>query len=287
MPDASFKGPVMVATDLEPDADEAVRQADTLAKREGQPLHACHVLPEVLRVRALFPQLHQPEAAELLALERRAGDEVARRVEELTGRFGEECPIWIDTGSPHGGILRQAERVGAGLIVLGPGPTAPRVVRGATVPVLVARPSPPGGVLGASDLSDPSRPALAAAAAEAARRAVALTLFHSVDVPLVDSAIGLMGPAFPAVTPAIMEDLRNHGRGELLAFCRRSGVNAECVVKDGRPAAAILEEARASRSGLIVVATHGSTGLARLALGSVAEAVLADAPCSVLVVRLG
>jgi nucleotide-binding universal stress UspA family protein len=284
---AWFRGPVLVATDLGPAADEAVRQADVLARREGHPLHACHVLPEVLRVRVLFPQLHQPEAAELLALERQVGDQVARRVEELTGRSGGEDAVGVETGSPHAGILRQAERVRAGLIVVGGGPTAARVVRGATVPVLVARPSPPGGVLAASDLSDPSLPALTAAAAEAARRAVPLTFFHCVDVPLIDSAIGLMGPAFPSVTPAIMEDARNHGRAELQAFARRAGVDAECVVKEGRPAGAIMEEARASRSGLIVVGTHGRTALARLALGSVTEAVLADAPCSVLVVRIG
>jgi nucleotide-binding universal stress UspA family protein len=282
-----FKGPVLVATDLQPGADEAVRQAHALVPGEGEPLYACHVLPEVLRVRALVPHLHEGDATDLLALERGAAAKVGGRLEELTGRSAAGYAVGVDTGSPHGGILRQAERVGAGLIVAGAGGTATRVVRGASVPVLVARPSPPGGVLGASDLSDPSLPALTAAAAEAARRAVPLTFFHCVDVPLIDSAMGLMGPAFPAATPAIMEDARNHARGELLAFCRRSGVDAECVVKEGRPAAAILDEARASRSGLIVVGTHGRTCLERLALGSVAEAVLADAPCSVLVVRFG
>jgi nucleotide-binding universal stress UspA family protein len=278
---------VLVATDLARAADEAIRQADVLARLDGQPLHVCHVLPEVLRVRALFPQLHQREAADLLALERELGDQVARRVEELTGRAGGECAVGVETGSPHAGILRQAERVRAGLIVVGGGPTAARVVRGAMVPVLVARPSPPGGVLGASDFSDPSLPALSAAAAEAARRALSVTFFHCVDVPLIDSAMGLMGPASPAVNLAIMEAARDHGRGELQAFARRAGVDAECVVKDGRPAGAIVEEARALQSGLIVVGTHGRTALARLALGSVAEAVLADAPCSVLVVRFG
>ena len=284
---AWFKGPVLAATDLEPAADEAVRQADALASREGEPLHVCHVLPEVLRVRALFPQLHEPEAAELLALERQAGDQVARRVEELTGRSGGQYAVAIDTGSPHGGILRQAERVHAGLIVVGAGPTAARVVRGASVPVLVARPSPAGRVLAATDFSDPSLPALAAAAAEARRRGVPLTLLHSLHVPLAAYSGGVTGFVFPSVTPALMEDARAALRAELQAFAQRAETDAECLIEDGPPAAAILNAGRTLTAGLVVVGTHGRTALARIALGSVAEAVLSAAPCSVLVVRIG
>jgi nucleotide-binding universal stress UspA family protein len=282
-----FDGPVLAATDLQPAADEAVRQAHALAEREGQPLHVCHVLPEMLRVRALFPQLHQPEVAERLALERQAGDQAARRVRELTGRTDDTYAVAVDAGSPHGGILRQAERVGAGLIVVGAGATAPRVVRGASVPVLVARPSPAGRVLAATDFSDPSLPALAAAAAEARRRDVPLTLLHSLDVPLAAYSGGVTGFVFPAVTPAVMEQTRAALHAELQAFAQRVVTDAECLIGDGPAATAILNAAKALPAGMVVVGTHGRTGLTRLALGSVAEAVLAGAPCSVLVVRLG
>jgi nucleotide-binding universal stress UspA family protein len=282
-----FEGPVMAAIDLQAGGDEAVRQAHALAEREGQPLHVCFVLPEPLRVRALFPHLHQADTDDLLALERQAADQVAQRVGQLTGRSGGRYAVEIDAGSPHGGILRQADRAGAGLIVVGAGATAARVVRGASVPVLVARPSLAGRVLAATDFSDPSLPALAAAAAEARRRGVPLTLLHSLHVPLAAYSGGVTGFVFPSVTPALMEDARAALRAKLQAFAQRAGTDAECLIEDGPPAAAILDAAKTLPAGLVVVGTHGRTALARIALGSVAEAVLSAAPCSVLVIRFG
>jgi type II secretory ATPase GspE/PulE/Tfp pilus assembly ATPase PilB-like protein/nucleotide-binding universal stress UspA family protein len=60
------------------------------------------------------------------------------------------------------------------------------------------------------------------------------------------------------------------------------------TVKDvvvGPPAEAIVAYARGHAIDLIVIGTHGRTGIARLALGSVAQRVLRDAPCEVSVVR--
>ena len=54
----------------------------------------------------------------------------------------------------------------------------------------------------------------------------------------------------------------------------------------GDPASAIVGYARDAAMDLIVMGTHGRTGLDRLLLGSVAEKVLRDAPCSVLVAKL-
>jgi nucleotide-binding universal stress UspA family protein len=53
----------------------------------------------------------------------------------------------------------------------------------------------------------------------------------------------------------------------------------------GKPAAEICDIARRSEADIIVIATHGHTGLARTLLGSTAEAVIRHAPCPVLVAR--
>jgi nucleotide-binding universal stress UspA family protein len=58
------------------------------------------------------------------------------------------------------------------------------------------------------------------------------------------------------------------------------------VFLEGDPATEIVGYARDARLDLIVMGTHGRTGLDRILLGSVAEKVLRDAPCSVLVVKL-
>jgi nucleotide-binding universal stress UspA family protein len=58
------------------------------------------------------------------------------------------------------------------------------------------------------------------------------------------------------------------------------------VFLQGDPATEIVRYARDSAEDLIVMGTHGRTGLERLLMGSVAEKVMRDAPCSVLVVKL-
>lgn len=58
-------------------------------------------------------------------------------------------------------------------------------------------------------------------------------------------------------------------------------------VREGRPAGIIVDVARASAIDLIVMGTHGRTGVSHALLGSVAERVLRTAPCPVLTVRTG
>jgi nucleotide-binding universal stress UspA family protein len=67
----------------------------------------------------------------------------------------------------------------------------------------------------------------------------------------------------------------------------RLGIAATCKVTHDPPHAEIIKLADALEPELLVVGTHRRTGLARLALGSVAERVVATATCSVLVVRVG
>lgn len=61
--------------------------------------------------------------------------------------------------------------------------------------------------------------------------------------------------------------------------------DVDTVAYVGRPAPTILEYAKAGGFDLIVMGTHGRTGLSHLITGSVAEQVLRAAPCAVLTVR--
>ena len=63
------------------------------------------------------------------------------------------------------------------------------------------------------------------------------------------------------------------------------GLSTEAIATQGDPGSAIVEAAREWAADLIVVGSHGRTGLKRLLLGSVAQAVVAKAPCSVEVAR--
>jgi nucleotide-binding universal stress UspA family protein len=64
------------------------------------------------------------------------------------------------------------------------------------------------------------------------------------------------------------------------------GVQAESVILKGAPSDAIIAYASENNIDLIVMSTHGRTGLARLVFGSVAESVLHRAACPVLLVRV-
>jgi nucleotide-binding universal stress UspA family protein len=152
--------------------------------------------------------------------------------------------------------------------------------------VLVARPSPSGGaVLGASDFSDPSLPALRLAAAEAARRHARLRLIHCLDI---DASAYLAAAGAPGVlvTPPFPDEAVKEMEADARDRLRTIGGDAELVVVRYSPLSAITSEATETPTSLVVVGTHGRSGLARLALGSVAETVMRDAPCSVLVVPL-
>lgn len=283
-------GPILVATDLSDAADAALREGHALAATLGAPLIACHVLPEAFKVRVLFPQdagIDTPAQAEL---ERAATAAVRGRLDAVLGAASPSVPVEIETGSAHAGILAVADRVGAGLVVVGPGATAHRVARGATGPVLVARPSPTGGgVLAATDFSDPSLPAVHLGADEARRRGVRFRVVHCLDF---DESAYLGGASMPGMLiaaplpQAMIDDLEQATRGRLTAALAAMNIVSEGVVRRGRPADVIAEAARSATTALVVVGTRGRTGLARLALGSVAEAVMSHAPCSVLVVPL-
>lgn len=66
---------------------------------------------------------------------------------------------------------------------------------------------------------------------------------------------------------------------------RAAGLTAETAVRDGDPRSVIVDEAREWGADLIVLGSHGYTGLRRWLLGSVAQSVVGHAPCSVEVVR--
>jgi nucleotide-binding universal stress UspA family protein len=76
-------------------------------------------------------------------------------------------------------------------------------------------------------------------------------------------------------------------RGEIGYLLARAGGDprrARIVIAEGVPVDAILDRASADRVDMIVVGTHGRTGIPRLLMGSVAEGVLRRASCPVVVV---
>ncbi len=66
---------------------------------------------------------------------------------------------------------------------------------------------------------------------------------------------------------------------------KRKGLKIESAVREGDARSVIVDEARKWSADLIVLGSHGYTGIKRLLLGSVASSVVSHAPCSVEIVR--
>ncbi len=66
---------------------------------------------------------------------------------------------------------------------------------------------------------------------------------------------------------------------------RRDGLTVDIQVEEGDRAGAIIDVARVEKADLIVMTTHGRTGVSRWVIGSITERVLHEAPCPVLAVR--
>ncbi|TKD13100.1 universal stress protein [Polyangium fumosum] len=290
---------VLVATDLSDSADEAIKLGHEYAKRAGGKFVVCHVVHEVLRSAPLFPQAIQADMEALIHAESRAAAAVEDRVKDLTGLPSSGFEVRIESGGADAAILRVAEDVSATLVVTGSrgltgiarlllGNVAERIVRYAHCPVLVARPHARSKkILAATDLSELSQPGVALAGQVAAEQGAALTVVHALDV-LPAPALGFTVPfgGAPIIPPPeLIEQMRVGADGVVGGMIDRLGIKADRRVSEGDAATVVIRTAEELDVDLVVVSTHGRTGLARVALGSVAEKVVRGVQCSVLVAR--
>lgn len=282
--------PVLAATDFSNAADEALRQAQMEARHRRARLVVCHILPDAVRVRVLFPHEAGPDLPARAALEGAARESLRLHVAAVLGHPADPIQLQIGAGSPHDGILDIADRIGAALIVTGPGHTAARVARAGRFPLLVARPSPGRGpVIGATDFSSAAVPAIVDAAAAAAASRNPLVVMHCLDVDptAAMAAAGTVGAVpLPTVPEDVVRDMTADSVRQLNDALARSGAAGRALVLQAPPGRGIVHAAQAEAASLVVVGTHGRAGLVRLLMGSVAEYVAVHAPCSVRIVPL-
>jgi nucleotide-binding universal stress UspA family protein len=140
-------------------------------------------------------------------------------------------------------------------------------------------------ILHPSDFSTASRPAFKKAIELAKKERATLEIVH-VTAPIISM------PGYAYVSPRTYDEwaasatewARKNMEG-LLKQARAAGVKAQSLTVTGAPADMIARAARTRRADLIVMGTHGRSGLSRFLIGSVASRVIATAPCPVLTVR--
>ncbi|CAN5923971.1 universal stress protein [soil metagenome] len=284
---------VLVATDFTAGAAHAAARAAGLPLAKGARLSILHVLPD---------RLPQKLRASAEAEARRQLGRVTRAVSKaVSARGRSDLAIASDfcAGQAYVEIIRRARSAGAELIVLGRhgrrpfkdmflGSTASRVLRAGDVPVLVVsrRPARPyRRPMVAVDLEDTSRAVVDLALRVLAPEVSSAVLAHAYHVPFE-------GFLTPGARPGDVTELRKEYLGiarsslvRLIASLGPCGVAWETSVRRGDPRSVILLDAARQRADLLVIGTHGRSGLAHALIGSVAEGIVDSAPLDVLVAR--
>jgi nucleotide-binding universal stress UspA family protein len=140
-------------------------------------------------------------------------------------------------------------------------------------------------ILHATDFSSASRPAFAKAIELAKGSRSELLVLHVLNpmVPMIGDR-----PIDPPTYAQLQHASRASALKQLARWTARAqaaGARATALLMEGSEAGTITRVARSRRTSMIVIGTHGRSGLERVLLGSVATRVVSQAPCPVLTVR--
>jgi nucleotide-binding universal stress UspA family protein len=289
---------ILYATDLSSASGPAWDEAQRLGRLFDAEIVLLHVVapPPVFPIEGYVP----PEVYEdLLESGRRdAQERFDRLLGSVTGS-GLKLRLRLEEGRPAARILEVATQEAADLLVVGThgrtgverlvlGSVADRMVRQASCPVLTARSTPEGGprreirrICYATDFSPTARAAWSWVVALASAAGAEVDLAHVAFGPVPDRHLSAEAIGRLAML------LQEQGRMEAERFLEQSTLPRERVhvrVMNGVPGEQIVHCAQEHAADLIVMGTHGWSGVVRWMLGSVAHHVIQTAPCPVLTV---
>jgi nucleotide-binding universal stress UspA family protein len=278
---------ILAATDLSIRSHRALRRAGLLAQANGAALTLVHVVDE-----------DQP--AELVDMEIREVDRIlGEQIGAVPELRGLRCRRVVIAGDQFAGILRTAESAKSDLIVMGAhrkhvlrdifvGTTIERVIRAAVCPVLMVN----------REAGQSHRTALAAVdtselSAHAIRTAKQLNLIDDCRFAIVH-AFSPPGQAMMFYAGLTSESIneyvvstRRRATSELAALLDANGFDDQTWsrhVEEGMPFEVISRLVKAKRPDLLIMGTHGRSGIARALLGSVTEEALRSLDLDILVV---
>jgi universal stress protein A len=131
------------------------------------------------------------------------------------------------------------------------------------------------------DFSEPSEKALKYAARFAEQFGSKVTVLHVIQPMVYPADFGYP----PTVVDTLDDAVRGQIEERLAALARMAGPDARRLVRVGQPYFEIAAAADELKVDLIIINTHGRTGLKHVFLGSTAERVVRHAPCPVLTIR--
>ncbi len=291
---------MLVAIDFSDESFRALEYALPLAKRFDASVHVIYV----------YDGEHQfsstpmtPELFDDIEVARHLRQELQRRF--AMGVRPKQCHV--RSGRPFQEICMSAKDIKADLVVVATrgrsgfehltlGSTAEKVVRHAACPILVVRRGASGPIrtdangivlqkiLVPVDFSECAKEGAKYASAFATRVGTDVRLIHIVHPADYMAAAGF---AEGLEWPPIIESARLNAEDrldELVNFLPLVGIDAETEVEIGQPVEKLAEATKRSDIDMVIMSTHGYTGLRHALIGSTAEQLVRRAHCPVLVV---
>jgi nucleotide-binding universal stress UspA family protein len=139
-------------------------------------------------------------------------------------------------------------------------------------------------ILAPTDFSDHACYALSYARTFANRWDAELHLLNVIEPAVFPTEAGLTPMGMMNLDSELTE-AAERAMGELLKREEVQGARIVTAIAHGRASSAIIDYAKANGIDLVVIATHGRTGLEHLIFGSTAERVVRESPCPVLTIR--
>lgn len=286
-------------------AEQILAWAAPLAQRLDQPVVLLSVVPDQGEL-GPAAQRHGPALSSLLAQRRTAAQGYLDTVQSRLVNMGIKVTTDLAVGPVAESIVAAAASHQSGLIAMathgrsGPerwflGSVADRVLRTAAVPVLLVRPVA-GKPAITSDIrllllpldgSELGEDALPAAIALGKALDVPVRLLRTVSLTWIASSGGPYGMesyATPEIIAALEEDARSYLE-KAAERIRSAGVAVDTAFALREPASEITDLAAAAPGTLVVMHSHGRSGLQRSLLGSVTDAVVRSSTAPVLVIR--
>lgn len=278
---------ILAATDFSTRSQRALRRAGLLARNVAAELTLVHVVDD-----------DQPSA--IVGLESREAQRyLAVQIASIAELKGLQCDSAVVTGNPFNGILNAAEARAVDLIVMGAhrkqllrdvfvGTTIERVIRTGPFPVLMVNAEVEHSykkVMAAVDMSEPSARAISTAKEAGLIGDASLSLVHGFDA-FAKGKMSNAGIGKDELARYVATERLQVGR-ELVAFLEANdfGVdNWSLSIREGGPVEAIMEAINEVAPDLLVIGTHGRSGVLKVLLGSVTESVLRSVDVDVFAV---
>jgi nucleotide-binding universal stress UspA family protein len=279
---------ILAATDFSTRSNRALRQAGLLAGPVNAQLHIVHVVDD-----------DQPE--ELIAMEKREAERLLQeQASSMPELRGVQTSTMVVSGDPFDGILRAAARMKADLIVMGShrkhllldiftGTTIERVIRNGTFPVLMVNNEAQRKyerVVIPTDMSDVSARAVRTALSTGLISGAGATVLHGF-LPMAKGKLTVAGSDQAAVDEYVANE-RNRATSEVAEFMVANELGDrgwQVRIEEGAPMEVIARAIPNLQPDLLVMGTHGRTGLLKTLIGSVTEEALRSIAVDILAVR--